>query len=93
MKKTSSTAEAVDPRGIVAELCAHPPTRAEVKNFSETGLLIAPDPSEGQQEPDYMAWAEKLRTGPLAVSDGGAAFVDTTTLHSALPLLRPSASR
>jgi hypothetical protein len=34
-----------------------------------------------------MAWAEEIRTGPLAEADGGAAFVDTTTLHSALPLL------
>jgi len=33
-----------------------------------------------------MTWAEEVRTG--TVSDGDAAFVDTTTLHSALPVLR-----
>ena len=37
-----------------------------------------------------MAWAKELRTGPLAAFDGSAAFVDTTTLHSALPLLSAS---
>jgi hypothetical protein len=58
MKKTSSTAEAVDPRGIVAELGAHPPTRAEVKNFSASGLLMAPRfiPRASRNKQTWPGW-------------------------------------
>lgn len=74
-------------QGIVAELRAHPPTRAQVDNYAQTGLLIAPDPATGRAEKDYLAWSQRVRRGPLVGSDIGAAFLDTTTLNSAIPLL------
>lgn len=71
---TTSTTEAENPRGIVAELRAHPATSDELENFAQT-------------QEKYAKWAERERASRLADPKGGAAFVDTTTLHSALPLL------
>lgn len=73
-------------QNMVAELRAHPPTRAQVDNYAQTGLLITPDPATGQVERRYLTWAHSVRD-PLIGSDVGAAFLDTTALNSAIPLL------
>jgi hypothetical protein len=67
-RHTKSTTKSGSSHRIVAELRAHPARPVELESFAQ------------KQQP-YAEWADRVRASRLAEPEGGAAFVDTTTLR------------